>query len=524
MTSAAIKIDGVLGSREDLTIGVAATLTNNDNTGVVSWAWTFVSIPPGSAATIVNPTSATATFTPDVVGSYLINLVVSDGLVTYSNREVGAVDTTNLSIRIPAVNEEDAFDSTNGWGGAIYSAFNTLDSYAFKLRGRDVSSTTPTNGYALIWNGVLSQWEPTELSVDGYVLHNEDISTSALIDGYVLVWNSSANIWSPQIQDGYKIQGRNVASTAPTDGYALIWNGVLSQWEPTELSVDGYILHNEDISTSALIDGYILVWNALSNIWSPQIQDAYMLYSRNVASTAPTDGYALIWNATSSQWEPTELLVDGYVLHNEDVSTSALVDGNILVWSTSNNQWQPEQPADNNTLNQSYNQGGAGAGRSIFADTGPVYIDGYGVEALSIDGYVGIKAISIPTHLSGHGLLYVKNTFDGYSEYHNELFYKDNYGQETQVTFDGYLSVETHEEEFTTITGAETSLVLTRQPKSALDRRSGYAVDVYRNGILMRYVSVLAGDLSTWTYTPNQKRVSWVAPGASGNWYMVIYH
>src|SRR5512141_879565 len=45
----------------------------------LSYGWSFVSVPPGSTAAISGPALSTATFTPDLVGTYQVKLVVTDG-------------------------------------------------------------------------------------------------------------------------------------------------------------------------------------------------------------------------------------------------------------------------------------------------------------------------------------------------------------------------------------------------------------------------------------------------------------
>jgi len=143
-----------------------------------------------------------------------------------------------------------------------------------------------------------------------------------------------------------------------------------------------------------------------------------------------------------------------------------------------------------------------------------------------VDGYLPMEyRMSDPTPLDGYGLLYTKNVHDGYSEYHTELFYMDDYGQTTQVTRDGYLACETHEDELdpAVTDGTETSIVLSRPPTPAADRRSGYSLDVYRNGVLMRYVSALGSNPNEWTYNTAQKRVQFVASASAGDWYIAVY-
>lgn len=75
--------DGQLGgagrSRDDLELSETVTLTNENNQGVTSWRWTFLDRPAGSAAAFSNPTAASCTFVPDVVGSYFVQLQVNQG-------------------------------------------------------------------------------------------------------------------------------------------------------------------------------------------------------------------------------------------------------------------------------------------------------------------------------------------------------------------------------------------------------------------------------------------------------------
>lgn len=89
---------------------------------------------------------------------------------------------------------------------------------------------------------------------------------------------------------------------------------------------------------------------------------------------------------------------------------------------------------EGNTLDQAYNQGGAGVGRTITIDSGPVFLDASGSSALHLDGYLILQETGDPTALSDRGMIYAKDT-SGISE----LFYIDDSGTITQITSDGYL-------------------------------------------------------------------------------------
>jgi hypothetical protein len=119
--------DGYLtpASRDDLVLGLPVTMLNQNNTGAVSWAWVMVDRPNGSSAFIASPTASTTTFTPDVVGTYLIHLSVNAGAAT--DQKGAAVKTANLNYRIPAATETTEFDGYRGWATATNAALKTLD-------------------------------------------------------------------------------------------------------------------------------------------------------------------------------------------------------------------------------------------------------------------------------------------------------------------------------------------------------------------------------------------------------------
>lgn len=75
--------DVVLGSPVQLD-GSASS----DPEGTLTFNWTITQAPAGSTAALVDPTTATPTFTPDVAGSYTVLLEVSDGEATASDAVV----------------------------------------------------------------------------------------------------------------------------------------------------------------------------------------------------------------------------------------------------------------------------------------------------------------------------------------------------------------------------------------------------------------------------------------------------
>ena len=53
--------------------------SSDPNGNPLTYSWTFLSKPAGSAAVLKNPTSVTPTFTVDREGDYVVQLIVNDG-------------------------------------------------------------------------------------------------------------------------------------------------------------------------------------------------------------------------------------------------------------------------------------------------------------------------------------------------------------------------------------------------------------------------------------------------------------
>lgn len=117
MATASIRIDQPLHpttpvgqpgrARDDLQLALPVVMRNADDTDVTRWVWAIVDRPLGSTSTLSSTTSAQATFTPDVAGSYLIRLSVADALAGEVDLKVAAV-RTSLGVRYPAAGETAA--------------------------------------------------------------------------------------------------------------------------------------------------------------------------------------------------------------------------------------------------------------------------------------------------------------------------------------------------------------------------------------------------------------------------------
>jgi len=70
------------GSDQSVSTSTVVTLNGSASTGPdgFTYAWTLTSIPATSAAVLSNPTSVNPTFTADLAGTYVAQLIISDGI------------------------------------------------------------------------------------------------------------------------------------------------------------------------------------------------------------------------------------------------------------------------------------------------------------------------------------------------------------------------------------------------------------------------------------------------------------
>jgi hypothetical protein len=143
------------------------------------------------------------------------------------------------------------------------------------------------------------------------------------------------------------------------------------------------------------------------------------------------DGYLVLTEISS----PTRLANKGQV-YSQDVGGYTelfyMDDLGTPIQFTSNGE------LISNTLNQAYDEGGAGAGRIITVDAGVVEMNAAGGAALKLDGYLTLEEISAPTALVNKGQVYSQDV-DGFTEF----FYMDNFGTSIQITSNGYLVSDT---------------------------------------------------------------------------------
>ena len=91
------------GNDQNAATGTVVTLNGRASSDVdgdtVSYAWSLTTLPTGSSAVLTNPTNVSPTFTVDIDGTYVAQLIVNDGTVS------SAADTISVVAPTPAVQE-----------------------------------------------------------------------------------------------------------------------------------------------------------------------------------------------------------------------------------------------------------------------------------------------------------------------------------------------------------------------------------------------------------------------------------
>ncbi|MBX3276253.1 MAG: hypothetical protein KF729_38730 [Sandaracinaceae bacterium] len=115
MPQAQITVNGTPGSNLDLPINTDVLLNNAGTGGELTYNWTILDQPPGAADGLTSTTVQDPTLTPRKENTYLIRLVVNQGLASeVSDQVVIVVQDLKTRTRIPAALEKDEAGAT-GW-------------------------------------------------------------------------------------------------------------------------------------------------------------------------------------------------------------------------------------------------------------------------------------------------------------------------------------------------------------------------------------------------------------------------
>lgn len=174
VTAATMNSAPVADAGPDQTVDTGTTVTldgsaSSDSDGdALTYAWSFTSTPEGSAASLVDDTAVTSTFTPDLTGTYVVGLVVNDGDLSSERDSVSIVASTpEPKLRFYVY---DSFDREfeerslpyNSSGSAAISttaANCTVGQFRLSAEGgdfiiTDVSATATSNDFEVAFSGL----------------------------------------------------------------------------------------------------------------------------------------------------------------------------------------------------------------------------------------------------------------------------------------------------------------------------------------------------------------------------------
>ncbi len=228
--------------------------------------------------------------------------------------------TSGQTLKWNGVSWTPANDSTTAYAGGTGVSIsgttinaNTTSALwnANQLQGKTVSTTTPSSGQTLKWNGV--SWTPANDSTTAY-----SASTGLTLTGTAFSAQTGTALWNAN-----KLQGTKVGAVTPTNNQVLKYNSTSGQWAPANDTGAYY-----SAGTGMSLSGTTFNANTTTALWN-----ASQLQGRTLSSTAPTSGQTLKWNGTS--WTPGNDSVATYTAGNGvSMSSNKVTLGGALTGAT----------------------------------------------------------------------------------------------------------------------------------------------------------------------------------------------
>ncbi|MEL6557224.1 MAG: hypothetical protein AAFQ94_03515 [Bacteroidota bacterium] len=210
------------------------------------------------------------------------------------------------------------------------------------IRGNAVSTTAPTTGQVLKWNG--TEWEPsaddgqvytqgTGIDLTGNVITNlGDVdATDDLTIGSVAAGDVTGNFANTVVGG---IRGNAVSTTAPTTGQVLKWNG--SEWEPS--ADDGQVYTQGtgiDLTGNVITNlGDVDATDDVLQSASPAVGDISGSYTAGLTINNDAVNTAKILNSAVTDAKISDLALT-------KLQQGTALDGDLLSWNNGSGNWEP---------------------------------------------------------------------------------------------------------------------------------------------------------------------------------------
>lgn len=346
------------GSDQSIFLGETVQLNGGDSSDPegdsISYQWSIDSAPQGSLASLSNSQVSDPSFTPDIVGTYSVSLVVSDA---------GSSSTAD-SVTITVNEIEEPADPFNGLPVADSNPLPGIEVPDAISNNESISVVNDFNG-DLSGDMLFRDTETNQWTI--YQLANGEVSESFVKDGM-----SARTSWQFSGSGDFNGDGR-------TD--VLIRNAVSGQWYIYNLNGNSFVSRGyaaipdaETVEVQAVADfnndsyADVLVRSEVTGEWimtllnnltvvdelSPPMSK---VLSWNIVAAKDYDGNGssdiLIRNASSGSWyiylyEDTDIISRGYITSltedlTDEIQTTGDFNGDgkvdVLLRNTETRQW-----------------------------------------------------------------------------------------------------------------------------------------------------------------------------------------
>lgn len=268
-------------SRDDLLSGSLVTLTNDapGNVGAETWRWEFISwpkmTPTQAAPTLTGALTQSCTFTPIVIGTYILQLTINGAI---RGRIGAAIKTVNLNIRLPG--ELESAEYVGGWEFNLVNFLRVVEinaggSGATTLCNlTDVDCSSVASGNCLVYNEFSGYWEAGVIPTS--ICNLNDVVCGEPVSGNVLTYTSEGGYWYPNSMTVCSLSDVTCGE-GPSNGDVLMYVSEGGFWYPTSVP-GGSVCALSDVSCGeGPNDGDVLIYG--SGTWTPGPMSAGALCS-----------------------------------------------------------------------------------------------------------------------------------------------------------------------------------------------------------------------------------------------------